>query len=300
MNHYKSARACEQCYETVFPVMDGTPSIPGSSIRAGDGTVNSLPEFPEWRSVRISNTGEDIFASSASSALLAADLSPQRESSHTDRETSFDSPALSRNASPRIRIKQPPRPRSYLQILEDFDKGGPPGSGFPAGQASNLENSSVGVHNNTSRLSAGGAGGFPSTSVLTLGEVSSGEGHTEDVFESPTSPEYSLPQRVRWSVSVSPKRREDTIRKKKRFSMPALAIQTTTVTTKTNTNGNGRPKRFSLSLGGRGSSSQPNLMESGGMGTNAEEVRSGGGSKVRTGAAGKLSELLARSPSKNK
>lgn len=282
--------------------MDGTPSIPGSAIMAGGGTINSLSEFPEWRSVRISNIGEDALASSASSALLAVDLSPQRESFHTDREPSLDTPAYSRNASPRIRIKPPPRPRSYLQILEDFNEGSPSGSGFVTGQTSNFEASSVGVNNNIGALTAAGASGFLSTSISTSGEFSPESADpTDDVFESPTSPELSPPPKIRWSISASPKRREDTVRKKKRFSMPALAIQTTTVITKTNANGNGKSKRFSLILGGRGSSSQPNLMGSSRLGTNVEEEEgSNGGSGLRTGAVGKLSELLARSPSKNK
>ena len=282
--------------------MDGTPSIPGSAIMAGGGTINSLSEFPEWRSVRISNIGEDALASSASSALLAVDLSPQRESFHTDREPSLDTPAYSRNASPRIRIKPPPRPRSYLQILEDFNEGSPSGSGFVTGQTSNFEASSVGVNNNIGALTAAGASGFLSTSISTSGEFSPESADpTDDVFESPTSPELSPPPKIRWSISASPKRREDTVRKKKRFSMPALAIQTTTVITKTNANGNGKSKRFSLILGGRGSSSQPNLMGSSRLGTNVEEEEgSNGGSGLRTGAVGKLSELLARSPGKNK
>ena len=267
-------------------------------MRAGGGTTNSLSEFPEWRSVRISNTGEDVLAASASSALLAVDLSPQRESSHTDREPSLDNPALNRNASPRIRVKQPPRPRSYLQILEDFNEGSPSGPGVTPGRINNLETSSAGV-NGIGALTAAEASGFLSTSMSTSGEFSPESAEpTEDVFESPTSPEFCPPPRVRWSVSASPKRREDTVRKKKRFSMPALAIQTTTVTTNTSANGSGKSKRFSLILGGRGSSSQPNLTENNRLGTSIEEEV--GDSGFRSGAAGKLSELLARSPRKNK
>ena len=283
--------------------MDGTPSIPSSSIRGG-GTTNSLSEFPEWRSVRISNVGEDALASSASSALLAVDLRPQRESSHTDREPSLDGPVLGRNASPRIRIKPPSRPRSYLQILEDFNQGSPSGSVFTTGQGGNPEASSVGVNNSIGALPSAGASGYLSTSISTSGEFfPESAGPTEDAPESPTSPEFGPPQRVRWSVPALPKRKEDTVRKKKRFSMPALAIQTTTVTAKTNVNGTGKSKRFSLILGGRGSSSQPNLTENSRLGTNKEEEEgvNGGGGGFRNGAAvGKLSELLARSPSKNR
>ena len=282
--------------------MDGTPSIPGSSIRVGGGTINSLSEFPEWRSVRISNAGEDALSSSASSALLAVDLGRQRESSHTDREPFPDNLALNRNGSPRIRIKPPPRPRSYLQILEDFNEGSPPGAGSTAGRTSDLEPSGVGVNNVIGGLTAAGASGYLSTSISTSGEFSPESAElTDNVPESPTSPDLSPPPKVRWSVPASQKRREDTVRRKKRFSMPALAIQTTTVTTQTNAGGNGKSKRFSLILGGRGSSSQPNLMGNSRLGTNIEEEEGGsGGSGFRGSAVGKLSELLARNTRKNK
>ena len=279
--------------------MDGTPSVPGSSIRADGDTMSSLSEFPEWRSVRMSNAGEDALASSASSALLAVDFGPQRESSHTDREPSLDGP-FGHNPSPRVRIKPPSRPRSYLQILEDFSEGSPSGSGFPTSREGNLEVSGAGVNDG---MGSAGVNGYLSTSISTSGELSPESAEpVEDVLESPTSPEFSPSPKVRWSVSVSPKRKEDTVRKKKRFSMPALAIQTTNVTAKTNANGTSKSKRFSLILGGKGSSSQPNLTEDK-LGTNVEEEvgTSGGGNRFRNSAAvGKLSELLARSPSKNK
>lgn len=252
--------------------MDGTPSIPSSSIRAGGGTITSLSEFPEWRSVRISNVGEDVLASSASSALLAVDLGPQRESSHTERESSLDGPGLGHNPSPRVRIRPPSRPRSYLQILENFNEGSPSGSGFTTDKRSNLEVSSVGVNNGIGALTSAGASGYLSTSISTTGEFfPESVEPTGDALESPSIPEFSSPPRVRWSISASPKRREDTIRKKKRFSMPVLAIQATTVTAKTNANETGKSRRFLLILGGKGSSSQPNLTENR-LSTNVEEI----------------------------
>ena len=274
--------------------MDGTPSVPSSTIGKDGGTTNSLSEFPEWRSIRIPNTGEDALASSASSALLAADFALQRDhSSYTDREPSLDSPGFGRNASPRVRIRPPSRPRSYLQILEDFNEGSPPEPGFVAGQGGN----SIGT------LTAAGASGNLSTSMSTSGEFfPESAGPTEEVLESPTSPYFIPPPRVRWDISASQKRKEDTVRRKKRFSMPALAIQTTTVTAKTNVSGAGKSRRFSLILGGRGSSSQPNLTENR-LETNIEEEpnNSSRGSGFRNGAAvGRLSELLARNSSRKK
>ena len=283
--------------------MDGTPSIPSSSIRRGGDTMNSLSELPEWRSVPVPNIGEDALASSASSALLAVDFGPQREPSYTtDREPSLDGPGTGRNASPRVRIKPPSRPRSYLQILEDFNEGSPPGSGFTTGQRSNLGASTAGISGSVGVLAAAGVNGYLSTPMSASSEFfPEGTEPAEEAIESPTSPDFSPPPRVRWNVSASPRRKEDTVRRKKRFSMPALAIQTTTVTAKTNISGSGKSKRFSLILGGRGSSSQPNLVGGSKLGTNIEEEAggSGGGSGFRNGAAvGKLSELLARSSSK--
>ena len=161
------------------------------------------------------------------------------------------------------------------------------------------------LSNGIGALTSAGASGYLSTSISTSGEFfpENPGPPTEDAPESPTNPEFSPPQRVRWSVPASPvKRKEDTIRKKKRFSMPALAIQTTTVTAKTNVNGPGKSKRFSLILGGRGSSSQPNLTENSKLGSNIEEEGVNGGSSGfrNSPAVGKLSELLARGPNNNK
>ena len=181
----------------VFPVMDGTPSVPSSSIRAGGYTINSLSELLEWRSVRSSNVGEDPLASSA---LLAIDLGPQRESSSTDREPSADDLVLSRNSSPRIRIKPSLRPRSYLQILEDFDKGSPLNPGFTTGQRSILEVSSTGMNNSVGASTSGSTSGYLSTSISTSVELSPrNAGPTADMLESPTSPEFNSPLKVRWS-----------------------------------------------------------------------------------------------------
>jgi FYVE/RhoGEF/PH domain-containing protein 5/6 len=61
------------------------------------------------------------------------------------------------------------------------------------------------------------------------------------------------PPRHLVSISSSPTRREDTARRSKRFSMPAVALQTTSVTARTasGVEEGGRAKRFSLVLGGR-------------------------------------------------
>jgi FYVE/RhoGEF/PH domain-containing protein 5/6 len=102
-------------------------------------------------------------------------------------------------------------------------------------------------------------------------------------------------------ISSSPSQREDTARRRKRFSMPAVALQTTSVVARTEVgehdrdgvgvNG-ARVTRFSLVLGGR-------AQTHGHGGTQSEvggKVRDAGG-KAELGkgvAASKLSELLGR------
>jgi hypothetical protein len=95
------------------------------------------------------------------------------------------------------------------------------------------------VNNSIGALTSAGASGHLSTSISTSGEFSPESAEPEDAVDSSTIAEFYPPPKVRWSISASPKRKEDTLRKKERFSMPALAIQTTTVTAKA-TNGSGK------------------------------------------------------------
>jgi len=217
---HKAARACEQCYETVFPIMNDTPSISGSTIRMSDGITGPLSSFQEWRSVPVPDAGED--ASSTSSTLLAVDLGPQCKPFYTDGKSSLDGPGLGRGASPRVRIKSPPRSGAYHQILERFNEGIQPGSGSTPGQRSNPELSSAEISGRFSALTVARASDYPPTSISTAGEPSLEiAGPTEGVSESPTSPGSSPPPMVRRGVSDSPKRQENTV-KKKRFSMVPL------------------------------------------------------------------------------
>ena len=163
---------------------------------------------------------------------------------------------------------------SYLQTLDNFNEGSPSGSGFTPGRRSGLEPFSVAISSNIAALTVDGTSGYLSTSCSTSGESSPvNAGPVNEVPESPASPDFSPPPRIRWNIPNSPGRKEDTIRKN---------------------------KRFSLTLGVRGSASQPNLAENK-LGTSIEEEGggSGGGSGFRSGAAvGKLSELLVRSSGK--
>ena len=84
--------------------------------------------------------------------------------------------------------------------------------------------------------------------------------------------ELDAPSVVESSLPSTP-RKEDTVRRRKRFSLPAVAIHTTPVTARPNVVGEGKAKRWSLVLG---------------------NLKSSGSEFAHGVAAGKLSELLGR------
>jgi hypothetical protein len=90
-------------------------------------------------------------------------------------------------------------------------------------------------------------------------------------------------------LSSSP-RKGDTMRRKQRFSLPAIALQTTSVTARTGgRDGGGKAKRFSLVLGSRGHGPGRNR-----NGTDQDKDSS---SDLAKGvAAVRLNELLGRKP----
>ncbi len=101
----------------------------------------------------------------------------------------------------RVRLKSISRPKSYHQILEDFQQGG---QNFLPGSPSTVLVDSL------------------------IEESSESNGEENDTLQdSPPSIHFSQPP------SPSPRRRrEDTARRSKRFSVPAIALHTTNVTAK--------------------------------------------------------------------
>jgi hypothetical protein len=184
---------------------------------------------------------------------------------------------------PRERVRMvrspPPRPRSYVQILEDFEENN--NARFAAVQE---EDADAGADSRASSR--------PQT-VVDLNDLDAEE-------------------------FVPPRRREDTARRNKRFSLPAVALQTTSVTARTQAPGpgqDGRPrerdgqgrapraKRFSLVLGTRHHQHQPSRTQSemvmAGRGRIEEEdaaaaAQEGAPELGKGVAAGRLSELLGR------
>jgi FYVE/RhoGEF/PH domain-containing protein 5/6 len=209
--------------------------------------------------------------SSSPDALMAID-SPQRalhriddrdgECDENNEDIFNDADRRSGSPTPRIRIKSAMRPRSYHQILEDFQRSekGLPGSG---GSRPMMGTGSTTSHQDETESSAG----LESESV------------TGSSPQTPVDRQLSTP----W-------RKEDTVRRHKRFSLPAIALQNTPVTARPNAFGVGKSKRFSLVLGGRSSGQQA-------QNDVPYEVREPGLGKgdLSSGvAAVKLGELLGR------
>ncbi|KAI0082147.1 hypothetical protein K474DRAFT_1655490 [Panus rudis PR-1116 ss-1] len=219
----KAARACEACYEAVFPILDPAPLPPSSTATISHLTLSGLKSMP---SLLLSESQINT-----PSALMSIDLdSPRRSYTRTDSPSpKRNQPNRSSEAlddvvrAPAIRVRPVPRPRSYVQILEDFkedqtDDASPISASPATSRMSSRLNESFFVVNEeeTSSASAGQAVRLSSTTTSSM----------------PPSP-----------------RKEDTVRRHKRFSLPAIAVQTTPVTARANLVGEGSSKRFSLVLG---------------------------------------------------
>jgi hypothetical protein len=204
----------------VFPLLD--PSSP----KGGDSSISpsnsTLTGFPSWLSMPSFSSPTQ---SSTPDALMAIE-SPKR-SLHPidDRDGDENSERVFRDVdkragtpTPRIRIKSVTRPRSYHHILEDFQ-------GLELGLPS--------------------SGGSAHTSSATQQETDSEAGVETDSIAG------SSPQGLTDSQPSTPYRNEDTARRHKRYSLPAIALQTSPVTARPNATGEGRSKRFSLVLGGK-------------------------------------------------
>ncbi|KAL6308388.1 hypothetical protein BKA93DRAFT_725852 [Sparassis latifolia] len=241
---HKAARACAACYDTVFPLLEPSPR---STMTASTGATHSHLTLSGLQSM------PSLVMSDSRSALMSMSLeSPKRVLSRIDDEAVMadqaDGPSV-----PAIRVKPASRPRSYIQILEDFQEhghGGSPSNSFNASRSYSRP---------------------PEDEELVIDE------RDEDLMDDSQSGFVGSFSDAGVSVPSTP-RRENTARRHKRFSLPAVALHTSPVTARPNMVGEGRGRRFSLVLG-----------KGGGVG------HSESGDGLRAGvAAGKLSELLGR------
>ncbi|KAA1477233.1 hypothetical protein DENSPDRAFT_578152 [Dentipellis sp. KUC8613] len=257
----KPARACDACYETVFPIIDpsASPHVPPPTF--------TLTGFPSWQSMpALAMPGA---RPRPASALMAIDLGPKRALSRIDdAPTPAEFDDCGGNGSgggtpprPVIRVKPPSRPRSFHQILEDFH------GHARKGEANN--NNGNGHENRNGNSHENGAIDLPLPSPAgSHFSVRTGSSTLDTAYLSPSSAAHEFPQSPT-ALSCSPSqsshddsrpptprahaRREDTARRHKRFSMPAVGLHTAPVTARPNTSGEGLAKRFSLVLGGRSS-----------------------------------------------
>lgn len=265
----KPARACDACYETVFPVMDAPSDeeFDSTANNTNHRTINSdtlgtLSGFPSWLSMPVIPVASN--PASAPQALMAIDL---------------DSESKMVLGDPKGRARVRSRPRSYHQIFsqEDPDKENRQGRGRQRFDVVNVP----------------------------LEEADDVEGQGQDDQDEGDEVNRVDEERSALSSLYSSPQKENTARRIKRFSLPAVAVQTTSVTARTGfadadqAEGGGAKmnKRFSLVLGGGhrrghpGGKSQRNVGE--------ERDRDGDGRRTErelgtSVAASKLSELLGR------
>ena len=216
----KPARACDACYDTVFPVIH-PPSLGeevATNINNGShksDTITSLSHLPSWLSM------PSLPVPRQPHALMAIDTIDNDVGSETEE----------RERKGRVRVKSSHhRVRSYQQLLEDFQQGQShamrPGLlSSKASQSQMISRKADGVDDDDTfeieedEDDAEGGGGE---------EEEEGEDHVDDPFYTPTQSIVSSP-----SSRTKQPRREDTARRSKRFSLPAIGLQTTFVTART-------------------------------------------------------------------
>ncbi|KAG6831783.1 hypothetical protein H0H87_003908 [Tephrocybe sp. NHM501043] len=272
----KPARACEACYEAVFPLLDPVPGAPFDVTEAihrkDSDSFPSLNHLPSWLSMPI------LPVTTTPQALMAIDRGPSSPNSRLQDLSDFDQRENHRRV--KARPIQNARPKSNNHFLEDFDDEHIRFDvlDFPLEEEDDTESGagdSNGIHDLDRRTSH----------LSNLGQA---------------------------SVPSSP-RKEDTARRNKRFSLPAVALHTTNVTARTSATfedvdgpltggGSASPlksnTRFSLVLGGgrnhRNNATRSQSEASARSGLSYPGTAAAHSDVGQSVAVGKLSELLGR------
>lgn len=231
-------------------------------------------------------------------ALMAIDMNPNRDNSF-DNMDDIGPETGERERKGGVRIKTHQRVRSYQQLLEDFREQDravrPEERGLPSKTAAQNQFGN-----------AAGMDGDTSENVRNEDAEREEKGEEDDYVDLFYTPTHS---RVSSPVSSPRKqhRKEDTARRSKRFSLPAIGLHTTVVTARTSIEGEdvavtggvkvlgeegegvvtGLSKRFSLVLAGRhGHTGNASIVQDDGV---LSDLGLGKGL-----AAARLSELLGR------
>ena len=107
----KSARACDACYDTVFPIIEDEEEVTEATATISHLTLSGLRSMP---SLLLEHNMHP-----SPSLLMAVDLEESRRQLSSASGIT-PSPGIGEGGVPALRIKAPSRPRSYIQILEDF------------------------------------------------------------------------------------------------------------------------------------------------------------------------------------
>ncbi|KAG5642916.1 hypothetical protein DXG03_001887 [Asterophora parasitica] len=259
----KAARACDACYETVFPLIDPpqTTNItdsPETIHRKDMDALTSLNNLPSG----LSMPSLPVCVSATPQMLMAIVREPSSPNALLQ-----DLPDLApgeKRGRLKVKASQNLRPKSYHHLLEDLEP-------------------------NERRR--------PDVLDVPLEEEYGDDEHGKELFERDREPSDAPSNNF---ASPYP-RKEDTARRNKRFSLPAVALHTTSVTARSSAVFEAVPaetqgdnvvspvkvnKRFSLVLGGGRSDRSSGMMIPSGSVNTAE--------KVDSIAVGKLSELLGR------
>ena len=210
-------------------------------------------------------------SSASASALLAIDLdSPPPPSKRPLTRIYDESLPDDDSGSPvaAVRFKPLARPKSYVQILEEFQERDSPSSSTTL---------TAPAPASASPTPSPRASRFSASSTLALDELD--ERDEDALAGSDSDPPSSVPPTPR-----TPTRKENTARRSKRFSLPAVALQTSPVTARPAGERGARGARFSLVLGKGGALRSP-------QGAKDEHAGVPAG-KRHSLAAGRLSELL--------
>ncbi|KAJ3760197.1 hypothetical protein EV360DRAFT_40334, partial [Lentinula raphanica] len=266
----KAARACNACYESVFPLINSPPDLEeqaddtsGLTQASNADTITSLSNLPSWMNMTVPSLA---LSSSSSNLVGARNKSKSKELLGPEALMAIDNIIQPSQSGSRIKLRSQSssgsRPRSYYDIVEDFHS---------AEECSALSSSSV----NSSRRHT----------TINLSTSSS----SISLSASPPTSSSALDVKGKRRLLIA-ERREDTARRHKRFSTPAVAIQTTSVLGSLLPGMPGtRSKRFSLISGGPASPGSRRVARSE-FNPNRDGTDLGKGM-----AASRLNELLGRS-----
>ncbi|PFH53218.1 hypothetical protein AMATHDRAFT_137895, partial [Amanita thiersii Skay4041] len=181
----KPARACNICYETVFPIIDSPASpSPYGDDDGLDHTITSLSHFPAWLSMPLS-----VVPTSTTQPMPTPQALMALESNgEMYQQVGGGLGEIGEARKVRVRRRsQSFRPMSYVQVLEGFSNRDSRSGGE---NGENEEMGLKGADENSKEANASDEGGLTGT------------------------------------VQAGPKIRvEDTIKKRQRFSLPAVALQ---------------------------------------------------------------------------